>query len=275
MFEVARSAFEAAHTKLAKYVVDGGQPASQFLDQVRVLDPTNLVDCERNLVSIDSIPGIESVSQDEWKLYVDHIGPQAVKNLKDEEELDLRQFWKSKASSLPELYKLASSYCTTTIGSYDVEQSFSAYNAILDGRCRSLEQKTMKTFHFLNWNLGVKSAVKAEKKESERVKDESSISEKARKQNQETYQGLASKAAKKETQNSPGDSKASDNLSNVPKIEESETSEEVLKEEHSTILAEKVRKQKATSLSSDSDAAKKREKCKERECFECKTWDFP
>ena len=106
LIEVAKSAFQAAHSKLAKYVVDGAQPASKFLEQVRVLDPTNLVDCERNLASIDSIPGMESVSKEEWKLCVDHIGPEAVKSLKDDEELALKQFWKSKASTLPELDRM-------------------------------------------------------------------------------------------------------------------------------------------------------------------------
>lgn len=90
LIEVARSAFEAAHSKLAKYVVNGAQPASKFLEQIRVLDPTNLLDCEQSLASIDSIPGLESVSKEEWKLYVNHLGPQAVKCLKDDEELDLK-----------------------------------------------------------------------------------------------------------------------------------------------------------------------------------------
>ncbi|KAL9978037.1 hypothetical protein ACROYT_G015514 [Oculina patagonica] len=104
----------------------------------------------------------ENGSSEEWNLYVDHIGPQAVKRIKEKVELDLKQSWKSKANSLPELYKLVSCYCTTTIGSYDVERSFSAYNAILGGKLRSLEQNTMKAFHFLNWNLRVKFTVQEE-----------------------------------------------------------------------------------------------------------------
>ena len=47
-----------------------------------------------------------------------------------------------KASALPELFKLASCY-TTTIGSYDVERSFSAYSEILDQKRRSLDQSTI------------------------------------------------------------------------------------------------------------------------------------
>ena len=324
MIEVARSAFEAAHSKLAKYVVDGAQPAAKFLEQVRVLDPTNLADCERSQASIDSIPGVESVSKEEWKLYVDHLGPQAVKSLKDGEELDLKQFWKSKASSLPEVYKVASSYCTTTVGSYDVERSFSSYNAILDAKRRSLDQKTMKAFHFLNWNLQLKSAAEEEKEEIARVQEESSISEKARKQTQGNQpqessisekarkqtqgnqpqessisekvrkqtqgnqpqessisekarkqtqgndQGLASKAAKKESQNSLGDSSANNNQSNDSTIEEVSLTkgEEVLKEEPSSI-PEKGRKRKA-SLPGNSDVAKKGKSAKKGNALSAK-----
>ena len=141
LVEVARPAFEAAHSKLAEYVDNVARLALKFLEQIRVLDPINLVDCERSLPSIDSVPKLESVSKEEWKLYGDHLGPQAVKCLKDDEELDLKQFWKSKASSLPELYKVASSYCTTTIGSYDVKRAFSSYNAIQDEKRRTLDQK--------------------------------------------------------------------------------------------------------------------------------------
>lgn len=134
-----------------------------FFEQIRVLDPGNIVDCDCNYNSIDSIPGIESVSKDEWELYFKQIGPQAVKNLSDGDELDLTLFWKSKAASLPALYQLASCYCTTTIGSYDVERSFSVYNAMLDTKQTSLDTVSIKAFHFLNWNLQMKSALEEER----------------------------------------------------------------------------------------------------------------
>ena len=117
------SAFTSAHAKLYKYVVDGAQPASKFLDQIRMLDPRNLIDTEKNFDSIDNIPGFETVSRTEWELYVNKLGPLAVKNSKDG-KVDLKLFWKSEASDLPQLYKLPSCYCTTTIGLYDVESLF-------------------------------------------------------------------------------------------------------------------------------------------------------
>lgn len=80
-----------------------------------------------------------------------------MKNFSDGDELDLKLFWKSKAASLPALYQLVSCYCTTTIGSYDVERSFSAYNAMLDTKRRSLDTASIKAFYFLNWNLRMKS----------------------------------------------------------------------------------------------------------------------
>ena len=42
LISLSSPAFTAAHSKLVKYVVDGAQPTSKFLKQVRVLDPRNL-----------------------------------------------------------------------------------------------------------------------------------------------------------------------------------------------------------------------------------------
>ena len=158
------SAFADAHTKLCKYFVDGAQPASKFLQQIRVLDPRNLINVEWNFDSIDGIPGFEAVSRNEWELYVNSLGPAAVKYSR-EDSFNLTLFWKSKAKNLPELYKLASCYCTTTIGSYDVERSFSAYSAIFDEKRRSLDESIIKAFHFLNWNLRVQNSNKQEREQ--------------------------------------------------------------------------------------------------------------
>lgn len=100
------------------------------------------IDLEHDLSLIDSIPGIEEVPKDRWEMYVNHLGPLAVKQSKDG-SFDLTLFWKSKVSALPELFKLASCYTTTTIGSYDVERSFSAYSEILDQKRRSFDQSTI------------------------------------------------------------------------------------------------------------------------------------
>ena len=122
---LANSAFTAAHEKLQKYVVAGSQPALKFLEQVRVFDPRNLVTSDTAFDAIDSIPGFDNVCRNEWDLYVKRLGPDAVKRSRDG-HLDLVLFWKSNAADLPELYKLASCYCTATTGSYDVERAFSA-----------------------------------------------------------------------------------------------------------------------------------------------------
>ena len=158
-----------------------------------MLDRRNLIDVERNFDSIDSIPGFEAVTRNEWDLYVNSLGPAAVKYSRDD-SFDLTLFWKSKAENLPELYKLASCYCTTTIGSYDVERSFSAYSAILDEKRRSLDESTIKAFHFLNLNLRVQNSKKQEREQhrttatctTNRVTpNESSVPGKARSKSQE------------------------------------------------------------------------------------------
>ena len=91
-----------------------------FFEQVRVIGSANIIDCNCNYDSINSIPGIESVSEDERELYFEQIDPEAPKNLDDSEEIDLNLFWMLKAASLPALYQLVSCYCTTTIGSYKI-----------------------------------------------------------------------------------------------------------------------------------------------------------
>ena len=78
------SAFADAHAKLCKYFLDGAQPASKFLQQIRMLDPRNLIDVERNFDSTDGTPGFEAVSRNEWDLYVNSLGPAAVKYSRDD-----------------------------------------------------------------------------------------------------------------------------------------------------------------------------------------------
>jgi len=114
-----------------------------------VLDPRNLIDMDHDFNSIDSIPGFDQVPKEEWELYVNNHGPLAVKQSKDV-NIDLMMFWKLKASTLPALYKIAPCYSTTTIGSYEVERSFLAYNEILDEKRRSLDETTIRALHFLN-----------------------------------------------------------------------------------------------------------------------------
>jgi hypothetical protein len=160
--EVVNSSFKDAYNKLHKYVCDGGQPGSEFLDQIRALDPRALIDLPFEIDHFCDIPGIERVSKEEWNLYRNHIGPNAVTQSRDG-SIDLTLFWKSKADLLPELYSLASSYCTGTISSCEVERAFSAYNDVLSPHRRSLDQATMSAFHFLNWNYRMLTKIEEEK----------------------------------------------------------------------------------------------------------------
>ena len=65
LVNLGNTAFTAAYVKLDKYVNGSAQPAAKFLDQIRVLDPNNLIDTGLTYNNIDSIPGFENVTRDE------------------------------------------------------------------------------------------------------------------------------------------------------------------------------------------------------------------
>ena len=111
----------------------GDNLAVLFLHDVRILDPRNLVSLDTTLTP-NSIPGIEDVPHNimETDLYAHVIGPAAMKRSTNG-KVDVKLFWKSSTSELPNLYKVASTYYTETLGSYDVKCCFSNYNNILDG----------------------------------------------------------------------------------------------------------------------------------------------
>ena len=44
-----------------------------------------------------------------------------------------------------------------------MERSFSPYNEIFDDKRRSLDHSTIRAFHFLNWNLCIKSSIEEER----------------------------------------------------------------------------------------------------------------
>jgi len=87
------------------------------VNQVRVLDLRNLIDVDHDFNSIDSIPGFDQVLIEERELYVNNHGPLVVK-LSIDTNIDLML--------------LRQRHSPTTIGSYEVERSLSAYNKILD-----------------------------------------------------------------------------------------------------------------------------------------------
>lgn len=111
----------------------GDNLAVLFLHDVRILDPRNLGSLDTTLTP-NSIRGIEDVPHNimETDLYAHVIGPAAMKRSTNG-KADVQLFWKSSTSELPNLYKVASTYYTETLGSYDVECCFSNYNNILDG----------------------------------------------------------------------------------------------------------------------------------------------
>lgn len=162
LMKLFKSAFKQAEIKLEKYIVNGGHPASSFLMKIQVLEPCNIVSSSKMYGSYSIIPGFkETVTDEEWRKYIQTFGPASVLE-SPQGKVALKLFWKSHADKLPGLYTLASHSCTGTLGSYDVERSFSTYNSILDPRRRNLNEQTLKALYFLKWNLKVKNSIKEE-----------------------------------------------------------------------------------------------------------------
>lgn len=129
--------------------MDGAQPASKFLDKIRV--PRNLTNVDGYFNSIDIVASSEfqAVSKEERGLSLNNLGPLTVKH-SEYGNIKLTLFWKSEASTPLALYMLASCYCKTTFGSCDAESFFSRYYEILDEKRRPLDGSTMKAFCFFN-----------------------------------------------------------------------------------------------------------------------------
>lgn len=54
-------------------------------------------------------------------------------------------------------------HATSPLPLAPIERSFCAYNAMLDTKRISLATHSIMAFHFLNWNLRIKSALKEER----------------------------------------------------------------------------------------------------------------
>ena len=69
------NALKQAEAKLQKNV-DGGQPASDFLKEVKVLEPYNIVSSSKLHTSYSNIPGFkDTVTSKKWQKYVNTLGP--------------------------------------------------------------------------------------------------------------------------------------------------------------------------------------------------------
>ncbi|RHZ61421.1 hypothetical protein Glove_347g8 [Diversispora epigaea] len=67
-------------------------------------------------------------------------------------EIELDQYWLSKETQLPILYKIAFDYIWLPVSSCSVEQNFSMYNSLLDSDRQNLSLDSLKRLNMLYFN---------------------------------------------------------------------------------------------------------------------------
>lgn len=149
-----QAAFTLATGKVDKYIAEG-QPGIHFVKACRIFKPQNTVLLSRCKQEYSSIPGLSSISDDEFAKYTNVIGPEAIQNSSNANPLDVLTFWKSVADRLPGLSILAKMYLFSVATSSDAERSFSKYNQILSPQRLSLSEESLRMLEFLYWNLNI------------------------------------------------------------------------------------------------------------------------
>ena len=154
--ECFRKAFVSAEAKVAKYLTTDGQPAADFLKEVRVFDPVATPRMSRNACDYVNIPGFSEVPSDEVWQYFEKFAPEAIAAaITSESGISPDEFWKSVSTNLPQLSALAMRYKDAVTNSADAERSFSMYNLVFSPRRRSLSTENLVALVFLYHNQGV------------------------------------------------------------------------------------------------------------------------
>ena len=154
--ERSRKAFVSAEAKVAKYLTTDGQPAADFLKEVRVFDPVATPRMSRNASDYVNIPGFSEVPSIEVRQYFEKFAPEAIAAaITSESGISPDEFWKSVSTNLPQLSALAMRYKDAVTNSADAERSFSMYNLVFSPRRRSLSTENLVVLVFLYHNQGV------------------------------------------------------------------------------------------------------------------------
>ncbi|KAK7160619.1 hypothetical protein R3I93_008313 [Phoxinus phoxinus] len=129
-------AYNNAEDKLSTYMSDG-QPAINFLKEVRVFDPRHTAFMDESVVSYKYIPCFSAVPTDELDAYFIHLGPAALRaSARGVVYLDV--FWDGLQERMPVLSVLAKRYKDVIVNSADAERSNSIYKLVLCSRSRSV-----------------------------------------------------------------------------------------------------------------------------------------
>ncbi|RXN03368.1 CGG triplet repeat-binding 1 [Labeo rohita] len=147
-------AYSNAEEKLTKYMSEG-QPAINFLREVRVFDPRYI---SFSVSGYTHIPGFSAVPNDEFDAYFQCLGPAALKASACG-VVDLDVFCDGLLERLPVLSALAKRYKDVIVNSAYAERSNSLYKLVLSSRRRSITNSNLKVLVFLYHNQRLTSGV--------------------------------------------------------------------------------------------------------------------
>ncbi|KAL1277093.1 hypothetical protein QQF64_023766 [Cirrhinus molitorella] len=153
-------AYENAEEKLTEYM-SYGQPAIEFLQEVRVFDPHHIAFLDDSVASYKTIPGFTEVPeliQFICQMLTVHktLGPAALRAAPSG-VVDLDMFWDGLQERLPVLSSLAKRYKDAVSNSADAECSNSIYKLVLSNRRRLTTNQNLKALVFLYHNQRVHS----------------------------------------------------------------------------------------------------------------------
>ncbi|CAL8383088.1 unnamed protein product [Arctogadus glacialis] len=132
-----------------------GQPAIEFLQEVRVYDPRHITFLDDSVASYKAFPGFTEEQSDEFDSSFKTHGPAALRAAPSG-VVDLDVFWDGVQERLPGLSSLAKRYKDAVSNSADAARSNSIYKLVLSNR-RSTTNQNLKALVFLYHNQRVRS----------------------------------------------------------------------------------------------------------------------
>lgn len=146
---------EYAEEKLTKSK-SHGQPAIEFLKELRMFDPRYKALVDQSFSSYKAIPGVTNMPSEEFESYLKTFGPAALK-VAPYGAVDLDVFWDGLHERLLVLSCLAKRYVDAVSNSAGAECSNSIYKLVLSKRRSSTTNQNLKASVFLHHNQQLQS----------------------------------------------------------------------------------------------------------------------
>jgi len=155
------NAIKTAKSKLEKYLFSNKQPSHEFVDQIRIFDPKQTLNCSEfqsiQLKGLNSIPFIMNLLQENQiekcaKLYSEFDKYKSSANIEENQQLNAMQFWSKNKEEMPLLSNVVMNYMSIPMSGAEVERSFSCLGNILTDKRRRLTTENLKDLLFLNYN---------------------------------------------------------------------------------------------------------------------------